>query len=144
MESLRLVAPEFTEALEGGAILDPFGDGLEAERVRELDGRARDAHAAFRAEALCEDAIELHLRDREVVKLRERRQARAEVVERYADAHRAKLRQRLHDPVAVGDRERLGDLDHERPRIEAGERRVHEGGEFGIGEVAHRDVHGDA
>jgi hypothetical protein len=44
--SLDNVAAEFVEQFQGGSILDPLGDDLEAEGVAELDRRADELGVA--------------------------------------------------------------------------------------------------
>jgi hypothetical protein len=55
-------------------VLDSFGDDVEPERVSELDRRPDEVPVTapdFCTERKNESAVELHLRDRQVVEVRE-------------------------------------------------------------------------
>ena len=70
--------------------LDPFGGGLDAERVGELGDRADDRARALAGEqVLDEAAVDLELVEREALQIAQRRIAGAEIVERDADAERS-------------------------------------------------------
>jgi hypothetical protein len=71
--------------------------------------------------------------DRDVGEHGQRRDARAEVVERQPDARLAQLGQGPPDHIELADRQRLGELEHElfrgrAVRFEPGEHRLRESG----------------
>src|SRR3954464_13289711 len=71
--ALDQIASARHESIEGGLVLDTFGDDLEAERVSELDRRGHDRIAAAVAEHIRDEAaVDLQLLDGETTEVAER------------------------------------------------------------------------
>ena len=92
--ALRLVAVHGLEQLERAFVLDALGARAHLELVREVD-EAFDERAGVFAQphVVRELVVELHLAERHLVQMRERRSARAEVVETEIDVLDAQPRQ---------------------------------------------------
>src|SRR5581483_9574002 len=72
---------------QGGEAVDVFADDLEFERLRKLRDRAHHLAVEVAAgHALDETAFDLDEIDGQVTQMRERREARTEIVEREAAA----------------------------------------------------------
>ena len=96
------IAAQLAEQIQRAAILDSLGDDIEPERVAELDRRSDElgvARSRAPGERRAEAAVELHLRDREVVEIGERGEPGAEVVDRHRDPERAEPRRRRLSPA---------------------------------------------
>ena len=134
------------ESLQHRVILDPLGDGLETERVAQIDRSAHDRRGAGIGEhPLNEGAIDLHRIEGQLVQITERAVAGAEIVDRCLDAKLLQRRQYLSGLAGIDHRVGLGDLDPEaRGRelvtIEEGTDDVEETG--GRREALGTDVHG--
>src|SRR5690349_21665176 len=105
-EALADLAAELQEELALRLVLDPFGDHLHAERACEREDRAHDCagtRIARRARELGDErAVDLERLQRELMQIRERGVAGAEIVERDRDARAAELLQRaLHERGVV-------------------------------------------
>lgn len=118
--ALSRLATEAGEAVQSGLVLDTLGRHCTAKAAGELDSRPHDRLVAFVADHLFDEGtVDLQLVERQVLQPAERREARAVVVDREADA---KFLQALHSPLrALGiDRHgRLGELQGERPGLHA-------------------------
>src|SRR5829696_8148046 len=100
-ETLRAVATEPTQAVELLLRLNAFRGDRDVECVRHVHHGACDGGAlAVRGEVGDERAVELDLVDREAVQVRQRRVARAEVVDRELDAE---LLQVVEHLARIGD-----------------------------------------
>ena len=112
--ALAAVAAHDREHVERRAVLDAFGADLEPQVVAELDQRA-DHGVRFAAVRHVHDEtlVDLHLVERHLIELCQRRIAGAEIVERQADALHTQPRENRHRGRRVLDRRRLGDLEHE-------------------------------
>src|SRR5881394_767060 len=104
-EALRVVAPEALQLVEHAGRLDAFGDGGDLEVVGEVDRRAHQrAVAAVPEHARHIGPVDLDLVDGQLAKLRERREAAAEVVERDAHAHGLEAREDRGRALRLGNR----------------------------------------
>ena len=122
--------------------LDPLGDGLEVEADRQRDDRVEDL--AARLVGAHEGAIHLEDADRQAAHVVDARVARAEVVEREVDAHRADAVERF-EAARRADERALGQLEDQRIGRHARvcERRPDRALEVGLVELAARDVDRD-
>ena len=113
--------------------------------MRDVHGRADDALAIRRREAVDEAPVDLRLRDGQAIQLRERRVAGPEVVERHTHTDASQMREGAHVFLDVRHDEALGHLEHEPFRRDFVHREParDEIGKLWIGEVTDRDVHGD-
>jgi hypothetical protein len=121
VEALAEWAAEGLEHLEVLGRLHALGDDLQVHRAGHLHDR-RGHFGLLRAglQACDELAVELELVERQAGEVRERRVARAEVVEREADAQVLELAQRLQGALAAAEQRALRDLERQRARLEAG------------------------
>ena len=110
----------------------------------DVDRRAHDGIAIGRTEPLDEAAVDLHLRDRQPVQLRQRRIAGAEVVEGDLHPEPAHLRQGAHVLVDLRHHQALRDLERQALRrdVVLAEPARHQVRESRICEVANGHVHG--
>ena len=91
--------------------LDAFGDDGEVQLVPEADDHFGDAGAVSTvADVVDERAVDLQAVDRQAVKIRERGEAGAEVVDGNGDAQRLQGVQLGFYIGSVGHRHRLGNL----------------------------------
>src|SRR5437762_2437658 len=116
VEALHDVAPELDEAVPLALRLDALGHDLESEAVAQVDGRLHDgrARSVDGANVLDEGPVDLHLLERQLVEVRERRVAGAEVIQREAHPDPAELAQGAHGALRLGEEHALGDLEAER------------------------------
>ncbi len=113
-EPLRDVAAKSAQMSPLRARLDSLGDDERIERVGEVDGSADDGIAARVVREVRDEApVELDLLERQPVEVRERRVARAEVVDRESCACSREPVQRLVGALGVCEQRALGDLEHE-------------------------------
>src|SRR4051812_8310659 len=145
--ALGAVAAEVAQRLELVVGLDALGDRPEAEAGGDVDDGAHDRRVVrLLAETVDERAVDLDRVDRHALQARQRRVAGAEVVEQDADAERAERLERRAGRGDVLEQHALGDLEAEAAGLEAAarERALHLGEELRAGELAARDVDGDA
>ncbi len=129
--------------------LDAFGDDLHAERSGQREDRAHDrirAAAAARGNQLGDErAVDLERLQRKLMQVRQRRVARAEIVERDRDAGGAKLLQRALDQRRIVEQHVLGHLDADALRRHVVRREEIEqaSGEIGRMEMAAGEIDAD-
>src|ERR1700745_3012453 len=80
--ALREVAAEAGEDIERRLFLDALRDDLETQCVGELDHCTDESRVPFDRERREERPVELELADGQLAEMRERGEARAEVVDR--------------------------------------------------------------
>ena len=81
--ALQIVAAPFREELRRLFVLHPFRDGLEAEPLGEIDQRRHEGAVVLGAhQILHKGAVDLQDVDAELAQIAERREARAEIVDR--------------------------------------------------------------
>src|SRR5690606_5096590 len=112
----------------------------------QVDGGAYDGDVAQTVEVHDEGLVDLHLRDGQLLEVRERRLADAEVIHREVNAGLAQLGQHLFCAHRVGHDGRLRDLQREVPQREPRffQEIEQAGREAWLVQVARRQVHGDA
>ena len=85
--ALQVVAAPVRQHRGGCLVLHPFGDGLQAEPLREIDQRAHEGAVVLGAhQVLHEGAVDLEDVDAELAQVAERGVAGAEIVDRDAAA----------------------------------------------------------
>src|SRR6185312_5265684 len=92
------------------------GDGVEAERVAELDHHRDERMVRDLEIALDERAVDLELVEWQAVEVGERAVARSEVVDGQANTERAQLVECSEHARLVADEDGLGDLEREEMR----------------------------
>ncbi len=126
--------------------LDALGDHRQAERAPHVDHRAHhDPVARAAGDVLREPPVDLDRVERQRLEIGEARIARAEIVDRDAQAARAQLGEQVGCGGEVFHQPALGHLDGEpvaQPRS-VGERQD-AAGETGLGDVGRGDVDRDA
>ena len=116
--ALEAVAAAHVEEVELRARAHAFGDDLEPEAARKADDRLGDRRVArIGLEVGDERDVDLQRVDREMLQVRQRRIAGAEVVDRDGEAFVAQLVQHLADRVEVVQQARLGDLELDPRRL---------------------------
>ena len=115
--SLREVARVPAQEIQLPQGLDTFGDDFHAEAASHLDDGFHDRRiAGVLAHVAYERLVDLQRADGELLQRRERRVARAEVVDRQVQAHRIQLIQQPHGALRVRHQRGFGDLQLERGR----------------------------
>ena len=126
--------------------LDALGDARQTEAVREARDRGDDrAVLGVHRHALHERTIDLDHVDRELAHEAERREARAEVVEREAHAEQLHLAQAGPCRDRVEEQRALGELEAEQRRAQPsrGQRAGDRLAKVGLGQLASAHVHRD-
>src|SRR5207302_3221838 len=111
------VAAEAYEHIEGGLVLDAFGDDAQSERVTEVDGGTHQLEVASLpnpAQRGDEGAVELELVHGQAAEVCERGESCAEVVDRHVDAALLQLRDHRFAALEFIDDRGLGDLQDQR------------------------------
>src|SRR2546422_2473594 len=109
--ALRPVAAVRSQEFELRARLDPFGHNLDIETARHGDDRLRYFDVVrIGREVLHKASIDLDVADREALQIADRRVARAEVVDRQADAHRSQILRLGNRDLHVFHEGALGEL----------------------------------
>jgi hypothetical protein len=145
--ALRVIASGAREGVERLLVLHAFGDDLEAEGMRELDGRADDRGAAgIGRDVRDEGAVDLELVDREVAEVGEGAVAGAVVVDRDAQPEHVERLEDLAGALGVDHDHALGDLELERARghLVLGEQPFDPFGQRLVEQIGRRQVDGDA
>lgn len=82
MVALHVVDAELAQVLQDFVVLDEFGDGFLAERMRDvIDGTHHRLVDRVGDDIAHEGTVDLHVVDRQVLEIRERAEAGAEIVE---------------------------------------------------------------
>ena len=116
-EALHVVGAELGEQFHRLEVLDPLGDALHPEVVRQLDDRLQDRDVGrMRAGALDEGAVDLQRIGRQVAQVAEGRVAGAEVVERDLRAQRLRPVDEAPRVLQVVQRHALGDFQAQQRR----------------------------
>ena len=124
-EALRERHAELAEPLHDVAALDALRDRLNLERARHARDRLDDALVGAVAQHVAHElAVDLHVVHGQVLEVRQRRQAGAEVVEREAAAARLQRAHERDHAIQVRDRRRLRDLEADRARDDRGSRQL--------------------
>src|SRR5580658_1563051 len=133
--------------IERTRVLDLLGDHLEVERARELDhrGHHRLVHGVAR-EIAHEGAVDLQEIHRQILEVRERADARAEIIQSELTTHAVQHADETPRVIEIGDHRVLGDLEADLRGLYAGriETLDHEFQELHIPERLTRDVDGYA
>src|SRR4029079_16422694 len=142
--TLHLVARAFAQERLLLGRLDAFGDDRQAQGLTHRDDRLGN-RAIFRVarDLADEGAVDLQRVDREALQMRERRVARAEIVDREPDTERLDRAQNLHGALGVVHDHAFRDLDLEQRRIHSGlaQNAVDLAREPFVVQLAHRQVH---
>ena len=143
---LRLVAMHRLEQLERAFVFDAFRARAHLELVREID-EAFDERARVFAQphVVRELVVELHLAERHLVEMRQRRRARAEIVEAEVDVLDAQPRQDVERHGGILHRGRLRELERHHRRIEVvlADERQQTVRELEVGEELRGQIHAE-
>ena len=126
--------------------LDPFGDNDQPHAVRHGDDSLRNRRIARIADDIAyKRLVHFHLIDRQLLQIRQRRVASAEIVNRNAYAERFQLMQDFPRPTSVMHDGALGDFERDAVRISAGggECRAHVRHQIVLGQLARGDIDAD-
>ena len=118
MEALREVAAARRQRVGLGRALDAFRDRHEPERVRDLHDGPDEQRARPAEDVAHERAVDLQQVDRELLEVRERRVAGAEVVDGEPHAEVAQAPQPDRRRGRVLHERALGDLEDQALRLE--------------------------
>src|SRR5262249_37242238 len=132
---------------EFGLGLDAFGNDGDAQTVAEVDDGPDDRlRIVVGGEPAHERLVDLDLVERKTAQVAKRRIAGAEIVHRDVDAKRAERVQRREHLVAFVHQQRLGDLELEALRGQAGlfQRIHHHDKQIAGAELQWRQVHRNA
>src|SRR4051794_12452932 len=114
-------APDGAQRLQLVDRLHALGHDAQADRLREVDHQAHEGLVALvDGDRVHERLGDLDHVQRQRAQVAQRRVARAEVVERELDAQGAQRVQALDGALGVLHQQRLGDLEHEPARVDAG------------------------
>src|SRR6185312_15370536 len=145
-EALTDVALLLAQERELAVILDPLGDGLDAQRLAEFDEGVDQARSLrVVGQAGDERAVDLQCIHGELAQVPERGVARAEVVDRDPHAEALDLTEPADRLLGVSHQRRLGDLECQVARIEAAgpKRLLYVLADLVTVELARGDVYGD-
>jgi len=117
-EALTQLAAQIAERHHLPVELDALGHNLEAQRPAQRDHRGRQP-VVGPGLGVEERAIHLQDVDREAAEVAERGVAGAEVVHRQPHTQRLHLFEAADRHLGVAHHQALGDLDDQRPRIDA-------------------------
>ena len=137
--------PMLTSAIASEAFSRPMPTASAAEAVGEIDHGLADRRIDLvGAAADDERAVELHLGERQLLELRQRSIALAEVVDREPDVVLGELLAQVVGERDLGDDLLFGDVDHQaRPVVHLRAVRAHDLADRQLDQAVDRDVDGD-
>src|SRR5699024_2719644 len=112
--ALRKIYTDFTQLVEHGLALDVFSHGFQAHGLANLV----DGLDCFQIDRIgdyiaYERAINLDEVERQVLQIRKRTQAAAEIIQCKATAHVSQCPDQMRGTAKIGDRGGLSDLEHQ-------------------------------